>query len=257
MASLKEAKQAVDEGYWPLYRWNPSNPSTPFHLDSETLKGQLESFLERDSHLSLISNTDTLQTLSLAGGVGPSVESELAHLMEHKIRNTYNDLVASLNRVPVLILYGSDGGVAASAAKRLGLEAKQRGLKPKVAVMNDYTVEDLATHKNIVFVVSTAGQGEFPGNARELWKGLQTAQRETSGLVGVRYAVFALGDSHYWPLPEDAHYFCKSGKDLDVQLETLGATRLVPVGLGNDRDSDGWQTGYRLFTLVSLSPSFF
>ncbi|KAJ3062228.1 hypothetical protein HDU98_001880, partial [Podochytrium sp. JEL0797] len=246
LAALKETKQAVDEGYWPLYRWSPSRggaADAEFSLDSEKMRGELESFLERDRHVSMVAAAEPVLA------VAESVEKELREEVEGKIVGSYQELIASLNSTPVLILYGSDGGAAAGAAKRLGAEARQRGLKPKVSVMDEYAVEDFVGHEHVVFVVSTAGQGEFPGNSRETWKALQGLKKGGEVEFGkMRFAVFAMGDSHYWPLPEDAHFFCKSGKDLDAKLEVLGASRLVSVGLGNDRDADGWQTGYRAFT---------
>ncbi|KAJ3021983.1 UNVERIFIED_CONTAM: hypothetical protein HDU68_009364 [Siphonaria sp. JEL0065] len=246
LAALKETKQAVDEGYWPLYRWTPQSVTSgeaQFHLDSEKMRGELESFLERDRRISMIAAAEP--TLAIPA----SIEAELKENVENKIKDSYKALIANLNTTPVLILYGSDGGVAANAAKRLAAEAKQRGLKPKVSIMDEYAVEDFVGHEHVVFVVSTAGQGEFPGNSRETWKALQQLKKGGEVDFGkMRFAVFAMGDSHYWPLPEDAHFFCKSGKDLDAKLEALGAPRLVKVGLGNDRDADGWQTGYRTFT---------
>ncbi|ORY52674.1 hypothetical protein BCR33DRAFT_761786 [Rhizoclosmatium globosum] len=234
LAALKETKQAVDEGYWPLYRWSPSTKSSgdaKFSLDSERCAESLK------------------PSWSPSLAIAASVEAELRENVETKIQESYQALIANLNSTPVLILYGSDGGAAKNAANRLAAEAKQRGLKPKVSVMDEYAVEDFVSHEHVVFVVSTAGQGEFPGNSRETWKALQGLKKGGDVDFGkMRYAVFAMGDSHYWPLPEDAHYFCKSGKDLDAKLEVLGAPRLVQVGLGNDRDADGWMTGYRSFT---------
>ena len=34
--------------------------------------------------------------------------------------------------------------------------------------------------------------------------------------------------------------FCKSGKDLDQKLEELGGQRLLPIGIGDDQDPDGY-----------------
>ncbi|KAJ3235064.1 hypothetical protein HDU78_005500 [Chytriomyces hyalinus] len=245
LAALKETKQAVDEGYWPLYRWKPQSvdEGAQFNLDSEKMRGELEAFLERDRHVSLVA----AEQPQLA--IAPSVEQEFRENVEFKIKASYATLVSNLNTTPVLVLYGSDGGVAAGAAKRLAAEAKQRGLKAKMSVMDEFAVEDIVGHEHVVFVVSTAGQGEFPGNSRETWKALQALKKGGEVDFGkMRFGVFALGDSHYWPLPSDAHYFCKSGKDLDAKLEELGAPRLVSIGIGNDRDADGWQTGYRSFT---------
>ncbi|KAI8855289.1 hypothetical protein BC829DRAFT_424365 [Chytridium lagenaria] len=137
-----------------------------------------------------------------------------------KIRESYEALLASLNATPVLILYG--------------------GIEAKVAVMDDVPVEQLPKHKHVVFV--------FPGNSRETWKALQGLNAAEANLADVKFAVFAMGDSHYWPLPSDAHYFCKSGKDLDARLGALGAQRMLEAGLGDDRAPDGPMTAYKSWT---------
>lgn len=54
---LQETKVCVDNGSWPLYRWNPaleSEGKDPFTLDSERIKKDLESFLDRENHLSVL-----------------------------------------------------------------------------------------------------------------------------------------------------------------------------------------------------------
>jgi len=57
-----------------------------------------------------------------------------------------------------------------------------------------------------------------------------------------------MGDKHYWPRPEDAHYYYnKPSKDLDARLEILGADRIAPLGLGDDQDADGPETGYKVW----------
>lgn len=111
-----------------------------------------------------------------------------------------------------------------------------------VMAMDDYPLEDLATEENVVFITSTAGQGEFPQNGRAFWDGLKNAA--DLDLSGIQYSVFALGDSHYWPRKEDKIYYNKPGKDLDARISFLGAKPLGPIGLGDDQDPDGYQTGY-------------
>jgi sulfite reductase (NADPH) hemoprotein beta-component len=81
----------------------------------------------------------------------------------------------------------------------------------KVMQMDSYVTEDLQNEENVVFVVSTAGQGEFPSNARETWKFLSNAGSNLD-LSKPKFSVFAMGDSHYWPRPEDSKYYVKSGK---------------------------------------------
>ena len=56
--------------------------------------------------------------------------------------------------------------------------------------------------------------------------------------------MFGLGDRHYWPRKEDKVYYNKPAKDLDRLLATFSGKRLADVGLGDDQDPDGYQTGY-------------
>jgi sulfite reductase (NADPH) hemoprotein beta-component len=74
-----------------------------------------------------------------------------------------------------------------------------------------------------------------------------TVTREDKPLSKTKFTVFAMGDSHYWPRPKDARYYNKLGKDLNAKLETLGAERFVELGLGDDQDADGPETGYKLW----------
>ncbi|KAG0326152.1 hypothetical protein BG000_001512, partial [Podila horticola] len=144
---LKETKLAVDTGYWPLYRWNPAleeKGEEPFRLDSERIKLDLQQFLERENHLSLI--------------IQQNPDDDFAKLM------------GGLGGPPVLILFGSDGSNAEGLAKRLVKGAKLRNLSARYAAMDDVSIEDLTMEKHVIFIVSTAGQGEFPVNAREFWK---------------------------------------------------------------------------------------
>lgn len=95
----------------------------------------------------------------------------------------------------------------------------------------------------IVVIVSTAGQGEFPGNAKKFWK--QLALKTLPFLEEVRYGVFGLGDSHYWP--KEQIYFCKSSRDIDTKLEELGGHRLIDIGLGDDHDDGKYEKQWRLW----------
>ena len=241
---LQETKIAVDSGYWPLYRWTPaseSNPEPVFQLDSERVKKELKAFIDRENQLTHLVKS----TAAIATTVSHSHGSELRHLKKIKAKEAIEKLMDGLSGPPVTILFASDGGNAENVAKRIGRRGKARGLKPKILAMDDFPIEDLANEKNLIFCTSTAGQGEFPQNGREMW---DTIKNSTDlDLSGINYAVFALGDSHYWPRKEDKLYYNKPGKDLDVRLEVLGASRLVPVGLGDDQDPDGFETGYNLW----------
>ncbi|KAL9578055.1 MAG: hypothetical protein Q9212_005969, partial [Teloschistes hypoglaucus] len=238
---LQETKKAVDLGYWPLYRWNPNNEDggePNFSLDSERIKQELEEFLRRDNHLTQLMNRHP----RFAANLSESYGTEVRALQKRKAKDAYNTLLESLYGAPMTILFASDNGNAESLAKRLGSRGKARGLKTMVMAMDDYPLEDLQTEENVVLITSTAGQGEFPQNGRAFWD----AVKDTTelDLSSINYAVFALGDSHYWPRKEDKIYYNKPGKDLDARIAFLGGKKLAEVGLGDDQDPDSYQTGY-------------
>ena len=74
---LKETKLAVDTGYWPLYRWDPSKEregKEPFSLDSEAIKADLSEFLDRQNHISQLVRSKPGLATDLVGGLGEALK---------------------------------------------------------------------------------------------------------------------------------------------------------------------------------------
>jgi len=239
---LQETKKAVDIGYWPLYRWDPTNESRGepnFSLDSERIKAELKEFLDRDNQLTQLMRKHPRFGPNLAEDYGTEVRAE----QKRKAKDAYNQLLEGLFGEPLTVLFASDNGTAEMIAKRLANRGKARGLKAAALAMEDYPVEDLPTEQNIVLVTATAGQGEFPQNGRPFWDAIKDST--DLDLATVKYSVFGLGDSHYWPRKQDRIYYNKPAKDLDRVLTNLGASRLADIGLGDDQDPDGYQTAYQ------------
>ena len=242
---LKETKLAVDAGYWPLYRWDPSKErqgKEPFSLDSDAIKNELRQFLDRQNHLSQLVRSKPEIAAELVGSLGEKIKEA----RKRRVQQTYNELLTSLDGPPLLVLYASDGGNAEKVAKRLANRAKVRGLTTTLATFDSVPLDSLTNEEYVVFVTSTAGQGEPPQNGRQFFKAVNgVAGRGEQPLTKLKFSVFGLGDSHYWPRPEDAHYYNKPGKELNVRLESLGGQRFAEVGLGDDQDADGYETGYK------------
>lgn len=239
---LQETKKAVDLGYWPLYRWDPTREERDepnFSLDSERIKQELKDFLARDNHLTQLMKRHPDFSSNLSEDYGTEVRA----LQKRKAKDAYSALLEGLFGAPLTILYASDNNNATNIAKRLGNRGKARGLKTLVMPMEDYPVEDLPREENIVLITSTAGQGEFPQNGRSFWDAIK--DNNDLDLSSVNFSVFGLGDSQYWPRKEDKHYYNKPGKDLERVLTNLGGKRLADIGLGDDQDPDGYQTGYQ------------
>ncbi|CAG8515911.1 1320_t:CDS:1, partial [Ambispora leptoticha] len=241
---LKNTKQAVDSGYWPLYRWNPAlekEGKEPFSLDSERIKQELQAFLDRENHLTQLVRANP----ELATTLASSLESEIAFRQKARAKSAYEKLLGGLTGPPLLILFGSDGGNAEGVARKLLKGALDRGYNAKCMAMDDCPFEDLTTVQNLVIVCCTAGQGEFPHNGREFWKYISSAT--DISLSETLFSVFGLGDSHYWPRKEDEIYYNKPGKDLNARLKLLGAKQITPLGLGDDQDPDGYETELQLW----------
>ncbi|KAA1468781.1 sulfite reductase subunit beta [Dentipellis sp. KUC8613] len=244
---LKETKLAVDSGYWPLYRWDPSKDAEgkePFSLDSDAVKNDLQAFLDRQNHLSQLTRSKPQFAAELVSGLGESVKEA----RKKRALQAYEELLTGIDAPPLTILFASDGGAAEKKAKRLNGRAKARGLTTTLATLDSVSLDALAQEEYVVFITSTAGQGEPPQNGRTFFKALNAAVATgNQGLINLKYSVFAMGDSHYWPRPEDAHYYNKPGKDLDARLAQLGGQRVADLGLGDDQDADGPETGYKVW----------
>ena len=238
---LQETKKAIDLGYWPLYRWNPraeEKGEENFQLDSERIRSELQEFLKRDNYMTQLMRRHP----QLAANLSESHGSEVRTMQKRKAKDAYSKLIEGLYGAPMTVLFASDNGNAESLAKRLGNRAKARGLKSMVMSMDDYPVEDMPSEENLVLITSTAGQGEFPQNGRAFWEAVKTST--DLDLANVNFAVFALGDSHYWPRKEDKVYYNKPGKDLSTRMLDFGGKALTEIGLGDDQDPDQYQTGY-------------
>jgi sulfite reductase (NADPH) flavoprotein alpha-component len=117
------------------------------------------------------------------------------------------------------ILYGTETGNCRDLAKALAASAADRGLAAKLSDLSDYKVRQLKDEQDILFVVSTYGEGDPPQPSVGFFEYLEGPRAPK--LNGVRFSVLALGDSTY-------EKYCEAGKRIDRRLEQLGASRLSP-----------------------------
>ena len=117
--------------------------------------------------------------------------------------------------------------------------------------------KDLLKYSLVVFVCSTTGQGDLPGNATELWKILLRKKLPPGCLGSLKFTIFGLGDSSY---PK----FNWAARKLHKRLAQLGASEFYPSGEGDERHDDGidsiylpWYQGLRAALLADypLPPS--
>ena len=117
------------------------------------------------------------------------------------------------------ILYGTETGNCRDLAKALAASAADRDLAAKLSDLSDYKVRQLKDEQDILFVVSTYGEGDPPQPSVGFFEYLEGPRAPK--LDGVRFSVLALGDSTY-------EKYCEAGKRIDKRLEELGAFRLSP-----------------------------
>lgn len=114
--------------------------------------------------------------------------------------------------------YASQTGNAENLARDAAALAERLGLKVQLSALDEVDIHDLNSLEKAVFFVSTYGEGDMPDNGQLFWE--TASASEAPRLDGLHFAVLALGNSTY-------RDFCRAGKQLDLCLERLGATRLL------------------------------
>ena len=148
------------------------------------------------------------------------------------LRGYLNGLIPAQSQAaePLLILYGTESGNAESLAEQTVERAHKLGIRTQIANMADLKLTKFAQFKHLLLIVSTWGEGDPPETATDFYEAIMGDSAPQ--LADLNYSVLALGDTSY-------EHFCKTGKDFDARLETLGGKRLHPrVDCDVDFDDD-------------------
>lgn len=122
-------------------------------------------------------------------------------------------------RNPLTILFATMTGNAEECALRIAGQVAIHGYDVAVHNLATYSAERLSSERQVLLVVSTWGEGEPPDDAIDFWDGMNALP--PGSLEGLRFAVYALGDTAY-------DEFCGFGRNCDQLLESLGANRITP-----------------------------
>mmetsp|Transcript_40551 Transcript_40551/g.88643 ORF Transcript_40551/g.88643 Transcript_40551/m.88643 type:complete len:952 (+) Transcript_40551:71-2926(+) len=232
---LAEPAAVRSDAKWTSFRYDPRREKAgaqAFVAENSQVRKEIQAFVDRDNILTLIA-----RKALPSNGNAEGEEGELAAGLGDASKT-------------VTILYTSDTGHGEECAKAIARQCRNGGYASssvRCGTMDSFDVGALPSEPLIIFVVSTAGKGEFPGNGRGFWTKLGERSGELQGQLGsTKYAVFGLGDSHYWGKgTEDSKVnFAKAARELDEYLEKLGATRFMPSGFGDDQDVDQYHTGF-------------
>ncbi|MBY6188350.1 assimilatory sulfite reductase (NADPH) flavoprotein subunit [Marinobacter hydrocarbonoclasticus] len=143
---------------------------------------------------------------------------------------------AASTAVPLTILYGSQTGNSRSVATALADKARAQGAEVTLVSMADYKPRQLKSEQQLLLVVSTHGEGDPPDDAIAFHKFLFSPRAPK--LPELKFSVLALGDSSY-------DHFCQTGKEFDLRLAELGATRLsdrVDCDVDFEDHAEQWQS---------------
>ena len=133
----------------------------------------------------------------------------------------------------ITLVYGTETGNSKKLATELARVAKKKGIQVKLGDLSQYKPKDLAKEEYLFVVISTQGEGEPPILAKKFYDYIHENELNLSN---IKFGVLALGDSTY---PQ----FCKTGEDVDIRFEVLGAERIIPLkrcDIDYEEDAHKW-----------------
>ncbi|HEY1872192.1 MAG TPA: flavodoxin domain-containing protein, partial [Chitinophagaceae bacterium] len=129
------------------------------------------------------------------------------------------DTKTATEKLTITVLYGTETGNSKKISSKLAAALKSKQHKVTLTALDQYAPSNLEKEGIIFLAISTQGDGEPPTAAKKFYNFLHAKEYN---LKNLNYAVLALGDTSY-PL------FCKAGEDVDIRLQQLGATQVLPL----------------------------
>jgi methionine synthase reductase len=147
----------------------------------------------------------------------------------------------------VLVMFGSQTGVAESIAQRIFDHLCNAGLPAELMECNKYKKSSspggngFFGERKVIIICSTTGNGDAPDNCDRFWRYLKRRSHGPDVLNGMKFTILGLGDTNY-------DKFCYMGTALDKRLVELGAERFYDLGcadeaMGLDTVVEPWLKG--------------
>ncbi len=229
-----EMTKAVNTGYWPIFRYQPL--TSKFTLDGpKRISSPVTELTGLEDRFAVLHRTNPVKAKALAAELQEFIDRQHERLVKRE--------KDSLATTPVFdkkirIVYATETGNTAELATRLKTLCETREVTAEVIEMDLIeNLEDLFSSSDVPVIVmsSTAGDGVLPSMADGFWELLQNENSKLDSTV--KYTIFGLGDSSY---PR----FNQAAIDIDGKLSALGFRLLCPIGLGDDRDADKYETKF-------------
>jgi len=257
-AMVQQQVQAVESGYWPLYRFDPAqmgkSENNGFNLDNKRIDDKtMSEFIKNENRFTSLQRSAPEHAKMLQHDMVEEFNSR--HEIRRRRAMSDEDLLEYLKKQMgesvtgerVTVLYGTDTGNAEMVAKNFQFEFKRRGMKAKCLSFNDVNIADLPDESKVLAIVATAGQGEMPKSAVKFWQDMETFMETAPAdyLKDTKFAVFGLGDSSYV-------FFNEAARKIDEAFEKLGGERVMDLGQGDDQHAARFDT-----ELEEWSPDFY
>lgn len=144
----------------------------------------------------------------------------------------------------ITFLYVTETGNTKFIATEISKRLKSAGANVKVKSSAQYRLDDLAKEENIVFFVSTHGEGEMPAAGQKFFDHIKA---EGNKFPKMNFGVIALGDSSY-------QFFCQAGKDVEkILLEKKAQTKFSRLDLDLDFENHIDEVHNRILSMLSVT----
>lgn len=133
-----------------------------------------------------------------------------------------------------LVAFASQTGHAEFLARRSWQTLADSGVGADIGMLGGLDAATLARYRQVLFVVSTTGEGDAPDSTARF---VRVTMGAAAALPGLRYGLLALGDRQY-------EQFCSFGHRLDHWLRHAGAEPMFDLVEVDDGDAGAlrhWQ----------------